>query len=71
MLQVKDFIEESLAANSGTSDEALVALAAGFVADAAAAELGFSGLASQTSISLDAFIAAANTSQVCFCLLPV
>ena len=67
-MQVKDFIEEALPANSGTSDDALSALASTFVTDAASSEMGFAGLASQTSISLDAFIAAANTSQVWRCL---
>lgn len=64
---MKDFIEEALPANSGTTDDTLGILASTFVADAAAAELGLSGLPSQTSVSLDAFIAAANTSQVCPC----
>lgn len=66
VVQVKDFIEGALPANSGMNDDALSALASGFVTDAASSEMGFSALASQTSMSLDAFIAAANTSQVCF-----
>ena len=47
VMQVKDFIEEALPANSGTSDDALSALASTFVTDAASSEMGFAGLASQ------------------------
>lgn len=63
-LQVKDFIEEALVANSSVTDEALLGLATSFTAEAVKAEMEFSGLASQTSMSLDAFIAAAHSSQV-------
>ena len=66
LLQVRDFIEEALPANSGVDDAALDQLVAAFVAEGVAAQVASEGVASQTSLSLDAFFAACHTSQVIF-----
>lgn len=59
-----DFIEEALPANSGVDDQTLAGLVGKFVAEGMAAQVASEGLASQTSMSLDAFFAACHTSQV-------
>lgn len=61
-----DFIEEALPANSGVNDTALQQLVDRFIAEGIAAQTASEGLASQTSMSLDAFFAASHTSQVLF-----
>ncbi|KAL3160912.1 hypothetical protein ABBQ38_009304 [Trebouxia sp. C0009 RCD-2024] len=62
--EVRDFIEEALPANSGVNDAALKELVDKFVGDGIAAQVAAEGLASQTSMSLDAFFAACHASQV-------
>ena len=62
--QVHDFIEEALPANSGVDDKGLEELVNSFVAQGMAAQIAAEGVASQTSMSLDAFFAACSTSQV-------
>lgn len=59
-----DFIEEALPANSGVDDAALKELVDRFIAKGMAAQTVSEGLASQTSMSLDAFFAACDASQV-------
>ena len=59
-----DFIEEALPANSGVDDAALKELVDRFIAKGMAAQTVSEGLASQTSMSLDAFFAACHTCQV-------
>lgn len=61
---MRDFIEEALPANSGVNDAALKELVDKFVGDGIAAQVAAEGLASQTSMSLDAFFAACHASQV-------
>ena len=63
-VQVHDFIEEALPANSKVNDAALQKLVDRFIAQGMAAQTASEGLASQTSMSLDAFFAACHTSQV-------
>lgn len=63
-MQVHDFIEEALPANSGVDDRGLDDLVASFVSEAMAAQVASEGIASQSSISMDAFFAACHTSQV-------
>ena len=63
-MQVHDFLEEALPANSGVNDAALQEMVDRFVAEGIAAQTASEGLASQTSMSLDAFFAACHTSQV-------
>ncbi|KAL0041495.1 hypothetical protein WJX79_005335 [Trebouxia sp. C0005] len=62
--KVHDFIEEALPANSGVDDRGLDDLVASFVSEAMAAQVASEGIASQSSISMDAFFAACHTSQV-------
>ena len=62
--QVHDFIEEALPANSGVDDKTLEGLVGGFIGEGMASQVASEGLASQTSMSLDAFFAACHTSQV-------
>lgn len=62
--QVRDFIEEALPANAGVDDKGLEELVAGFVSEGMASQVASEGVASQTSISMDAFFAACHTSQV-------
>ncbi len=61
---MRDFIEEALPANSGVDDRGLEELVNGFVSEGMAAQFASEGVASQTSMSLDAFFAACHTSQV-------
>ena len=57
-------MEEALPANSGVNDAALQKLVDRFIGEGMAAQTASEGLASQTSMSLDAFFAACHTSQV-------
>ena len=61
---MQDFIEEALPANSGVDDKGLEELVASFVSEGMAAQIASEGVASQTSMSLDAFFAACHMSQV-------
>lgn len=63
-VQVHDFIEEALPANSGVNDAALQKLVDQFIAEGMAAQTASEGFVSQTSMSLDAFFAACHASQV-------
>ncbi|KAL0042160.1 hypothetical protein WJX77_004929 [Trebouxia sp. C0004] len=62
--QVHDFIEEALPANSGVDDRGLEDLVGSFVSEAMAAQVASEGIASQSSMSMGAFLAACHTSQV-------